>query len=119
MDGKMLARIAAVVFVGTAVTATVIELTRKDAPPAYHGPGLAATTPSDPLRTELRRCQRIGEAGRSDPACLNAWAESRLRFLGQAANETPAPGAPSAPNVGATKEPTTEPSDGPNTVEAR
>ena len=33
MDGKMLARVGAVVFVAVAVTATAIEMTRKEEPP--------------------------------------------------------------------------------------
>ena len=35
----------------------------------------------DPLRTELIRCQRLGDAGPRDAACLRAWAENRERFL--------------------------------------
>lgn len=89
MDGKMLARIAAVIFVAIVITATVIEMTRKDDPaPASTAPALQP--PADPLRATLRRCQRLGEAATGDPSCLTAWAESRDRFLGR----TPAPAAP-------------------------
>lgn len=89
MDGKMLARIAAVVFVAIAVTATVIDMTRKDEPaPTSTAPALQP--PADPLRATLRRCQRLGEAATGDPSCLAAWAESRDRFLGR----MPAPAAP-------------------------
>ena len=71
MDGKMLARLGAVVFVAMAITATVIEMTRKDDPaPASTAPALQP--PAAPLR------------------CLSAWAESRDRFLGR----TPAQTAP-------------------------
>lgn len=95
MDGKTLARIGAVVFVAVAITATAIEMNRKDVSSD------ALVTPShpvairDPLDGELLRCSEIGEAGARDPACLKAWAESRRRFLGQPAPETSA--APSAP----------------------
>ena len=89
MDGKMLARLGAVVFVAIAITATVIEMTRKDDPaPASSAPALQS--PTDPLRATLRRCQQLGETAASDPACLAAWAESRDRFLGR----TPAQTAP-------------------------
>lgn len=89
MDGKVLARIAAIVFVAIAITATVIEMTREEAPvPASTAPALQP--PSDPLRATLRRCQQLGEAAASDADCLAAWAESRDRFLGR----TPAPEAP-------------------------
>ena len=89
MDGKMLARLGAVVFVAIAVTATAIDMARKDEPPAPR-PASALQPPADPLRESLRRCQQLGEAAASDADCLAAWAESRDRFLGR----TPAPAAP-------------------------
>ena len=89
MDGKMLARLAAVVFIAIAVTATAIDMARKDEPPAPP-PAPALQPPADPLRETLRRCQQLGEAAASDTDCLAAWAESRDRFLGR----TPAPAAP-------------------------
>ncbi len=88
MDGKMLARLGAVVFIAIAVTATAIDMARKDEPSApLSAP--AFQPPADPLRETLRRCQRLGEAAASDPDCLAAWAENRDRFLGR----TPAPAA--------------------------
>jgi conjugative transfer region protein TrbK len=86
MDGKMLARLGAVVFVAIAVTATAIDMARKDepsAPPAAP----ALQPPPDPLRESLRRCQRLGEAAASDAECLAAWAENRDRFLGRGRSE--------------------------------
>jgi len=82
VDAKLLARVGAIAFVAIAITATVIELSRKEErpetapsrPPAQSGA-------ADPLREELFRCQGLGEAGPRDPACLRAWAESRRRFL--------------------------------------
>ena len=82
MDGKMLARLGAVVFVAIAVTATAIDMARKDEPSASP-PVPALQPPTDPLRESLRRCQRLGEAAASDSDCLAAWAESRDRFLGR------------------------------------
>ncbi|WP_028092940.1 putative entry exclusion protein TrbK-alt [Pseudodonghicola xiamenensis] len=94
MEGKVLARIAAIVFVAIAITATVIEMTREDAPvPASTAPALQPS--ADPLRATLRRCQQLGEAAASDADCLAAWAESRDRFLGR----TPAPSTPAASNT--------------------
>ena len=61
MDGKMLARLAAVVFIAIAVTATAIDMARKDEPSAPP-PAPAFQPPTDPLRETLRRCQQLGEA---------------------------------------------------------
>ena len=89
MEGKVLARIAAIVFVAIAITATVIEMAREDDPvPASTAPTLQR--PADPLRATLRHCQQLGESAASDAGCLAAWAESRDRVLGR----TPAPEAP-------------------------
>jgi conjugative transfer region protein TrbK len=81
MDGKMLARLGAVVFVAVAVTATAIEMTRKEEVPAAWPSGRSTEAQADPLRDELIRCQSLGEAGPRDPGCLRAWAENRHRFL--------------------------------------
>ncbi|MCO5961090.1 putative entry exclusion protein TrbK-alt [Sinorhizobium meliloti] len=96
MDGKILARIGAIGFVTFAITATAIELSRKDEPPLYRNVAAATETGVDPLKTELRRCQQLGEAGTRDPACLQAWADNRDRFLkpSQALQRQPAPQAP-------------------------
>ncbi|WEX09217.1 putative entry exclusion protein TrbK-alt [Chelativorans sp. AA-79] len=89
MEGKVLARIAAIVFVAIAITATVIEMTREDDPvPVGTAPSLQP--PADPLRLEQRRCQALGEAAANDADCLRTWAETRDRFLGR----TPAPATP-------------------------
>uniref|UniRef100_E6VP37 Conjugal transfer protein TrbK n=1 Tax=Rhodopseudomonas palustris (strain DX-1) TaxID=652103 RepID=E6VP37_RHOPX len=92
MDGKMLARIGAIMFAAVAITATAIELTRKDdAPASSPMPQLHPAT--DPLRLAQRRCQQLGQAAASDTECLRVWAETRDRFLGK----TPAPIAPPTP----------------------
>jgi len=82
MEGKTLARIAAAVFAGVAITATAIEMTREDEAPVNPAATLVAPSAPDPLREEQRRCQRLGEAGARDAECLRVWAESRDRFLG-------------------------------------
>lgn len=81
MDGKMLARLGAVVFVAVAITATAIEMTRKEESPEAWPSGRTTEAQADPLRDELIRCQSLGEAGPRDPACLRTWAENRNRFL--------------------------------------
>ena len=90
MEGKVLARIAAIVFVAVAITASVIEMTREDVStaPAPSAPSLQP--PTDPLREGQHRCQRLGEAAANDAECLHIWAETRDRFLGR----TPAPATP-------------------------
>ena len=92
MDGKMLARIGAIMFVAVAITATAIALTRKvDAPASSPMPQLHPAT--DPLRASQRRCQQLGQAAANDADCLRVWAETRDRFLGK----TAAPVAPLPP----------------------
>ncbi len=89
MDGKVLARLGAIVFVAVAITATAIEMTRKEEAPA--SPPVRVLEPArDPLREGQRRCQQLGEAAANDSECLRVWAETRDRFLGR----SPAPVAP-------------------------
>ena len=95
MDGKTLARIGAVVFVAIAVTATAIEMTRKDDRQNSPAMQARAVTERDPLAAELARCSGMGEAGARDQSCLKIWAENRRRFLGEPA-PTPAPTTPTA-----------------------
>tara|TARA_R110000868_G_scaffold209427_1_gene459232 strand:- start:32 stop:304 length:273 start_codon:yes stop_codon:yes gene_type:complete len=83
MNGTTFARIAAIVFLAFAITATVLAL-RDDRRPAEvttAPPAVREQNDVDPLQAELRRCQALGEAATRDPKCLNAWAESRRRFL--------------------------------------
>ncbi|MGD9738989.1 MAG: putative entry exclusion protein TrbK-alt [Bauldia sp.] len=87
MDGKLLARLGAIVFVAVAITATAIEMTRKEEEPAGQVLRPVRDTPADPLREAQRRCQLLGEAAARDTECLRTWAETRDRFLGV----TPAP----------------------------
>ncbi|NDV89241.1 putative entry exclusion protein TrbK-alt [Aurantimonas aggregata] len=101
MDGKLLARIGAIVFVAVAITATAIEMTRKEAEPVAPvlRPAVIAVT-SDPLRDQLIGCARMGEAGTRDATCLRAWAENRARFLAPGKQSIePLPGSPLAPQT--------------------
>ena len=95
MDGKMLARLGAIVFVAVAVTATAIEMTRKQDAPA--SPSARQLQPEgDPLRASQRRCQQLGQQAASDTECLRVWAETRDRFLGHAPTQV-APATPATP----------------------
>jgi conjugative transfer region protein TrbK len=87
MDGKILARLGAIVFVALAITATVIGMTHKE--PALIDTSIppVVAPAADPLGAELTRCQLLGEAAERDPACLHAWAENRRRFLAPATSE--------------------------------
>jgi len=89
MDGKLLARLGAIVFVAVAITATAIEMTRKEEEPVQASRP-TEDMPADPLRQAQRRCQLLGEAATRDTECLRTWAETRDRFLGVA----PAPASP-------------------------
>ena len=100
MDGKTLARLAAVIFVAVAIIATAIEMNRRDVPQDASVTFPPTAPRPDPLDAELARCSGIGEAGSRDPACLKAWAENRRRFLGQPDPSAPDP-QPSSPENGA------------------
>lgn len=93
MDGKMLARLGAVVFVGVAITAAVIEFARQPES-AEVGPQARQQGDTGDLRQRLRRCRDMGEAATRDPTCLGIWAENRDRFLKQGAQTPDAPDAP-------------------------
>lgn len=90
MDGKMLARLGAIIFVAIAITATAIEMTRKEEAPAP-SPASLQQPERDPLRNGQRRCQQLGQKAAEDSECLRVWSESRDRFLGR----SPAPLPPS------------------------
>jgi conjugative transfer region protein TrbK len=83
VDSKTLARIGAVIFVAFAITAAVIDATRKPEPTVTIGTAPAVAASADPLASELARCGSLGEAGEHDAGCLAAWAKNRRRFLGE------------------------------------
>lgn len=92
MDSKMLARLGAVVFLTIAITAAVVEMTRKDGEPAAVSPARIVEPVRDPLREGQRRCQQLGQEAATDAECLRVWAETRDRFL----RPTSAPAPPSS-----------------------
>lgn len=90
MNGKLLARLGAIVFIAFAITAAAIEMARRDEEPATPPRQSDPTSPSDALRAGQRRCQRLGEAAARDGECLRIWGETRARFLGTNAPARPA-----------------------------
>ena len=80
MDGKLLARSVAAVFVGIACAMTLVQLREAPTSPAEKRP-VAAASGSDRSSSRLRACARLGEAALSDADCLDAWAEKRRRFF--------------------------------------
>jgi conjugative transfer region protein TrbK len=82
MDGRTLAQLGAVAFVAIAISATAIDLTRKEETPTPR-PALVVAPSRDPLREDQRRCQLLGQAAAGEAACLRVWAETRDRFLGR------------------------------------
>jgi conjugative transfer region protein TrbK len=99
MDGKVFVRVGAVVFVAVAVTATAIEMTRKEEVAERWPSGHAIEAPTDPLRDVLVRCQALGEEGPRDPDCRRAWAENRHRFLAPGARPMERLPEPPPPNA--------------------
>ena len=80
-DLTLFVRFGALAFAVLAITLGGLSLLRPPTPAAF--PSVRSPpTGADRLRTELARCQALGEAGAGDAACLAAWAESRRRFLG-------------------------------------
>ena len=81
MDGKLLARAGAAVFVGLAVAMTLVQLREGLAEEREAAPDMQLLH-DDPLPDQLRACADMGEAALSAPECRAAWAEKRRRFLG-------------------------------------
>jgi conjugative transfer region protein TrbK len=93
MDGKVVARIIAVIFVAIAVTATALGMIRKQELPTGSPTAPPLSMAPSALREGLRRCQGLGDAALFDSRCSRLWAEQRDRFLGFGAQSTnPAPG---------------------------
>lgn len=83
IDPKTLVRLGVLAFAGLVIGIAAYELSRdeEEAPPPP-----ATTMIESTLKAELVRCRELGAAGLKDTACLNAWVESRRRFLGQEKN---------------------------------
>ncbi len=81
MDGKLLARIGAAVFVGIAVAMTLVQLHEEPEPRVEEAAAIWIPD-GDPLPAQLRACARLGELALSSSDCRAAWAEKRRRFFG-------------------------------------
>jgi conjugative transfer region protein TrbK len=82
MDGKTLARLAAVIIVAIAGTAAAIFVARDGgATPSITTSSPVPMPPLDSLHATLLHCAELGEAAVHDSDCLAAWAENRRRFL--------------------------------------
>ena len=66
MDGKLLARLGAIIFVAVAITATAIEMTRKEDAPASQVLRPVPDTPADPLWRQYRPIPPDGSRAESD-----------------------------------------------------
>ena len=90
MDAPLLFRLAAALFVVSALALSAVQALH---PAPSAAPARQAAPPSvsqhDPLKREQQRCQALGEAGAQDQACLRAWAQTRARFLGAPAAQEP------------------------------
>lgn len=81
MDARLLARIAAAVFVGLAIATAVLQL--REEPAVLPDPAPGAWVPDgDPLPAQLRACAEMGELALSSRDCRAAWAKKRRRFFG-------------------------------------
>lgn len=79
MKRAVLIRLGTGVFVLFALLAALLEISRDDE--VVIRPAPVTIDLPDPRRTELRRCQALGEGALQDQSCLDAWAEKRRRFL--------------------------------------
>ena len=79
MNGTVLARLAAAAFLIIAVVVAIIELGRQGEEARASRPLVSDV--QEASRSELQRCQALGEAALDDQACLDVWAEKRRRFL--------------------------------------
>jgi conjugative transfer region protein TrbK len=81
MDGKLLARVGAAVFVGLATAMTIVQLREGPSGGREATPGMQLTD-DDPLPEQLKACAEMGEPALTAPECRAAWSEKRRRFLG-------------------------------------
>src|SRR5690606_10837941 len=83
-------RIAAAATLGIAVTITLIQMQEPSPPKTGIINAPSDESDDDPVRRELRRCQKLGAAGADDARCLRAWAEMRSRFFRSSVSANPA-----------------------------
>jgi conjugative transfer region protein TrbK len=76
---KMTLRVGVAGLLGLALLAAAIAMHDNDVPQPFHV--FPAAVPADPLAAELTRCRKLGAEAPGNPACEEAWAESRARFF--------------------------------------
>jgi conjugative transfer region protein TrbK len=97
MDGKIFPRLGAIIFVGVAITATVMERSSKDEEPQVQNLRADVSGDAPTLHQMLRHCRDMGEAATRDSVCLKLWADNRNHFLGRTTTLAAAPAANLAP----------------------
>tara|TARA_R110000824_G_scaffold24090_3_gene85361 strand:- start:16549 stop:16818 length:270 start_codon:yes stop_codon:yes gene_type:complete len=79
MSRTALPRLAAAAFLLIAIIVAIIELGRQGEEARAIRPSVAI--PQEPFRSDLQRCQALGQAALEDQSCFDVWAENRRRFL--------------------------------------
>ena len=79
MSRTALSRLAAAAFLIIAIVVAIIGLGRQGEEARAIRPSVAI--PPEPVRSDLQRCQALGQAALEDQSCLDVWAENRRRFL--------------------------------------
>ena len=76
---KMILRLGAAGLLGLALLVVAIAMHDDDVPQPFHV--FPAAVPNDPLAAELTCCRKLGGEAAGNPACEEAWAENRARFI--------------------------------------
>lgn len=79
MDSKTVLRLGAAGLLRLALFGATFALHGRDAAEPIRV--FPAIVPADPLAAELTRCRKLGLEAAGNPACEEAWAESRARFF--------------------------------------
>lgn len=82
LDRPKRRRIVVVLGAGALIALAAAWAAGLDADEGYRPPVTSAHKPADPLRSELLRCNELGQPALDNPACRAAWAENRRRFFG-------------------------------------
>lgn len=94
MQGRLLrlpviARAISLPLVAVAMIAAALHFHARPAS-RIASPQTGSSAAANPLVVELKRCQRVAEEAKDDPACEKAWAENRRRFFTYAPSPTQA-----------------------------
>ncbi|HEV2605605.1 MAG TPA: putative entry exclusion protein TrbK-alt [Microvirga sp.] len=81
LDRPKVRRVIVILAVGTIVSGIAAWVVGVDDENVETRARAADHRPVDPLRSELLRCNGLGQAALDDAACRSAWAENRRRFF--------------------------------------